>query len=60
MKLRYKGEDGSMKLKTDHIYECEIKTIRNYICVKVHDPELGVWICPYGSPGTLAHYWKLP
>ena len=60
MKLRYKGEDGSMRLKHGKVYEVEIKTVRNYIVVIVKDSTLGHVVCPYGSPGSLSRYWKLP
>lgn len=60
MKLRYKGTDGSMRLKTGQVYDVEIKTVRNYIVVFIKDSKLGNKACPYGSPGSLARYWKLP
>lgn len=60
MKLRYKGTDGSMRLKTGQIYEVEVRTIQQYIVVIVKHPALGYIKCPYGSPGSFDRYWKLP
>lgn len=60
MKLRYKGADGSMRLKTGQVYNVDIRTIYKYIVVIIDDPILGRMVCQYGSPGTLARYWKLP
>lgn len=60
MKLKFKGEDGSMHLKTGQVYEVEIRTIRQYIVLFIKHPVFGCIKCPYGSPGTFERNWKLP
>lgn len=60
MKLRFIGQDGALRIKSGQVYDVNVHTVGEFICVTIKDPELGTLHYPYKAPGTFSHNWKTP
>ena len=63
MYLKFIGNNGSMGLIHNKIYNVDIKTENNFIWViiygfKNHGKVSEVWRCPYSSPKTFSENWE--
>ena len=62
MFLKFIGQDGSMRLKHDKVYNVRIESKNNYIWVVIPRFEFrhmvfDTWKCPYSSPQSFAANW---
>ena len=63
IKLKFIGENGSMRLTHGETYKVELKTKDNFIWVIIPHFEFrhmifGKWECPYSSPQAFAANWE--
>lgn len=58
MKLRFIGEDRALRIKTGKVYDVNIHTVGEFICVTIDDPNLGTLHYPYKAPRSFSNNWK--